>query len=158
MSKEIERKFLVKDNSFVAMAAEKRRISQGYLSTDADATVRVRVADGRAWLTVKGRNAGAVRDEWEYAIPEADAEEMLDRCCGGRRVDKTRYIVPFGGRVWEVDVFAGRLAGLSVTEVELDSAEAAVELPPFAGREVTDDARYYNSVLSDPSAPVPPAC
>lgn len=158
MSKEIERKFLVKDNSFVAMATEKRSISQGYLSTYPEATVRVRIADGRAWLTVKGRNAGAVRDEWEYGVPAADADEMLDRCCGERRVDKTRHIIPFGGQTWEVDVFGGRLAGLIVAEVELESADAAVELPPFVGREVTDDARYYNSVLSDPSAPVPPAC
>ncbi|MDE6137689.1 MAG: CYTH domain-containing protein [Muribaculaceae bacterium] len=157
MSKEIERKFLVKDDSFMDMATEKRHLSQGYLCTDPDATVRVRTADGRAWLTVKGRNAGAVRDEWEYAIPAADAEEMLGRCCA-RRIDKTRYIVSSGGRTWEVDVFGGRLAGLIVAEVELDSADAAVELPPFVGREVTDDARYYNSALSDPSAPVPPAC
>lgn len=155
MGKEIERKFLVKDNSFIGMATDRKDIMQGYLSVNPDATVRVRVAGEKAFITVKGRNSGAVRDEWEYPLPLADAREMLKRCCSGC-IFKTRYIVPFDARVWEVDVFAGRLAGLIVAEVELDSADAAVTLPPFAGREVTDDARYYNSVLSDASSPLPP--
>lgn len=157
MGKEIERKFLVTDKSFMDSAIEAKRICQGYLSVDPDATVRVRISDDKAFLTVKGRNEGAVRDEWEYPLPLRDAEEMLDRCCGERRLDKTRYIVPYGERTWEVDEFRGRLAGLTVAEIELDSADDSVELPGFAGREVTGDPRYYNSMLSDPEAPVPPA-
>lgn len=155
MGKEIERKFLVKDNSFIGMATDRKDIMQGYLSVNPDATVRVRVAGEKAFITVKGRNSGAVRDEWEYALPLSDAREMLQRCCSGC-IFKTRHIVPYGAREWEVDVFAGRLSGLVVAEVELDSADAAVVLPPFVGREVTGDVRYYNSVLSDSSAPLPP--
>ncbi len=153
MGKEIERKFLVTDSSFEQMASESVRIRQGYLCTDADATVRVRVVGDRAVLTVKSRNRGAVRDEWEYDIPPSDAADMLGRCCGGRYVDKVRYIVPFGDRTWEVDVFGGTLAPLIVAEVELPSEDAPLELPAFVGREVTADARYYNSSLCMASEP-----
>lgn len=155
MGKEIERKYLVSGTSFIDMATSKKEIRQGYLSADPDATVRVRRAGDAAFITIKTRNCGAVRDEWEYPVPAGDADEMLLKCCG-RSISKTRYIVPFGNCVWEVDVFAGRLAGLVVAEVELESADADVELPPFAGREVTGDARYYNSSLADPSAALPP--
>lgn len=147
MAKEIERKFLVTDNSYRAMASAERHIVQGYLSRDPRATVRVRIADGRAWLTVKGRNDGAVRDEWEYEIPMSDARDMLGRCAMGRVIEKTRYIVDYGGRRWEVDEFGGELSGLTVAEIELDSADEQPELPPFVGDEVTGDPRYYNSAL-----------
>ncbi len=156
MGKEIERKFLVNDDTFVAMAESVRDISQAYLSTSPDATVRVRISGTSAWLTVKTRNCGAVRGEWEYAIPVADAREMVEASCCDSLVSKRRYIVPFGGHRWEVDVFGGRLSGLVVAEVELGSEDEAVDLPPFAGREVTGDVRYYNSCLSDPSSPLPP--
>lgn len=148
MAKEIERKFLVKDNSFDLSATERRHVRQTYLSARPEATVRLRVCDDRAWITVKGRNAGAVRDEWEYEIPVADAEDMASRLTGGWSIDKTRCIVIHGGRRWEVDVFHGRHEGLILAEVELEDAGAAVEIPPFIGEEVTGDPRYYNSVLS----------
>ena len=156
MGKEIERKFLVIGNSFVDMASESLEITQGYLSTNAEATVRVRVIGEKAFITVKGKNEGAVRDEWEYAIPSSDARGMLQRCCGSNELEKVRYIVPFGSHEWEVDAFGGRLQGLVVAEVELASADEEVALPPFAGREVTGDPRYYNSLLSDPASPLPP--
>ena len=148
MAKEIERKFLVKDSSYRHMATSSSHIEQGYLSRDPEATVRVRVRDDRAFLTVKGRNHGMVRDEWEYPVPAADAEAMA-RLAPSTVIEKRRHIVPYGGLTWEVDEFIGRLAGLTVAEVELPSADVVVELPPFVGREVTGDAAYYNSNLAD---------
>lgn len=147
MGKEIERKFLVHDNIYKEMAKGRRELAQGYLSRNPDATVRVRAADSTGYITVKGRNAGAVRDEWEYQIPVADAEAMLGLCAEGSVLSKTRYLVDFGGRTWEVDEFHGHLEGLVVAEVELDDENAVLEVPPFASKEVTGDARYYNSNL-----------
>ena len=148
MAKEIERKFLVKDNSFDQMTTRRSSIKQAYISDRPEATVRVRVRDDRAYLTLKGRNDGAVRDAWEYEIPVREAEEMAARLAGGWSIDKVRHIVPYGGRIWEVDVFHGRHEGLVLAEVELDDAGAQVEIPPFAGEEVTGVTAYYNSVLA----------
>lgn len=149
MSKEIERKFLVKDQSFMTQAVGQTDMAQGYLSTDADATVRVRIAGGQAWITVKSRNRNAVRDEWEYPVPADDASSMLRSCCGTRIIEKTRYIVPAGnGLKWEVDVFHGRHDGLVLAEIELPAEDTPFDIPAFIGEEVTGDVRYYNSVLS----------
>lgn len=148
MAKEIERKFLVKDNSFTMLTSEKRHIRQAYLSVRPESTVRIRVCDDRAWITVKGKNSGAVRDEWEYLIPENDAEEMALRLTGGWAIDKTRHIVMYRGFRWEVDVFHGRHEGLIVAEVELADETIEPPLPPFIGKEVTGNPAYYNSVLS----------
>ncbi len=127
------------------------RIVQGYLSTQKEATVRVRLieSDGneRGYLTVKGVNRGAVRGEWEYEIPAADARQLLE-LSRSRIIDKMRYIVPYAGMTWEVDEFGGDHAGLVLAEVELPTADTAVELPPFVGDEVTGDAHYYNSTLA----------
>lgn len=147
MAKEIERKFLVTDDSYRAMASGSRNIVQGYLSMRREATVRVRIADGQGYLTVKGITSGATRDEWEYPIPAADARGMLPTC-EGTVIDKTRYLVPFEGRTWEVDEFHGAYEGLTVAEVELPSENERVALPPFIGREVTGDPQYYNSVMA----------
>lgn len=147
MAKEIERKFLVKNDGYRSMSCGERHIVQAYLSRDPKATVRVRISDSSAWLTVKGLNRGAVRDEWEYGIPVDDARQMIERCASGRVIDKIRRLVDFGGYRWEVDEFQGELAGLTVAEVELPSADAELELPPFVGEEVTGDSRYYNSSL-----------
>lgn len=148
MAKEIERKFLVKDLTFIQAATSSRHIRQTYLSANPDATVRLRIADDSAFITVKGRNSGAVRDEWEYPVPVSDAEEMAERLCGGFSIDKTRYIVDFEGWRWEVDLFHGRHEGLILAEVEMPSADSNPPLPPFLGKEVTGDPRYYNSTLS----------
>lgn len=148
MATEIERKFLVKDNSYTEMAKKIIHIKQAYLSTNPDATVRIRVADGSAWITVKSRNQGAVRGEWEYEIPVSDAEEMASALAGGWAIDKFRYIVEYEGWKWEVDDFKGRHEWLTVAEVEMPSVTANPPLPPFIDKEVTGDPRYYNSSLS----------
>jgi adenylate cyclase len=146
MPREIERKFLVRSDAWRGGAVGKR-YRQGYLSTEPDRTVRVRVAGDAGFLTVKGRAAGATRAEYEYPIPRQDAEEMLDRLCLRPIVEKTRYRIPWGGLTWEVDDFSGENAGLVVAEVELEDEGQAVDLPPWVGREVTDDPRYANASL-----------
>ncbi|MDE6643963.1 MAG: CYTH domain-containing protein [Muribaculaceae bacterium] len=148
MGKEIERKFLVKDQSFKSMASSVDRIEQGYVSLRPGGTVRVRIKNDRAFITVKGLNTGAVRDEWEYEIPLNDAREMIDRVTEGTVIKKCRYNVDYEGRKWEVDVFEGAHQGLVLAEIELESADAQIELPPFIGEEVTGNPQYYNSVLS----------
>lgn len=144
--KEIERTFLVDDDSFRAMASFTFHILQGYLNRDPERTVRIRIRNDSAFLTVKGKTIGCERDEFEYEIPLEEGLQML-KMCTGRILDKTRYIVPYKGHVWEVDEYHGDLQGLVVTEVELKSAKEVVSLPPFAGKEVTGDPRYYNSQL-----------
>ena len=146
MGTEIERKFLVTDPSVVD-GVTGTVIRQGYLSRVKERTVRVRRMGDRAYVTIKGANVGARRSEWEYEIPVSDADELL-LLCESPVLDKTRYVIDVAGRDWEVDVFAGANAGLVMAEVELDDEAAVVELPSWAGLEVTDDARYYNANLS----------
>ena len=150
MAKEIERKFLVAGDAWRAGAAPGIAYRQGYLSAGSDAgcTVRVRLGGGRAYVTIKGPAAGAARDEYEYPIPPTDAAEMLERLCAGGTVEKVRHLVPFAGRTWEVDEFGGENAPLVVAEVEIESVDAAVKLPPWLGAEVTDDPRYTNAALA----------
>lgn len=147
MAKEIERKFLVTDSSYRTMAKKSLPILQGYISRRREGTVRVRIKGNEAFITIKGITEGIVRNEWEYPIPVADARQMLEHCCEGRPLEKTRYYVDFMGYTWEVDEFGGRLAPLVVAEVEMSDANARPELPPFIGREVSDDPAYYNSNL-----------
>lgn len=145
---EIERKFLVRDASWKAAATQSTRIRQAYLRTDAEATVRVRIREGRpATLTVKSQAVGISRAEFEYEIPLADAEAMF-ALRHGIVIEKVRHLVPVDGLVWEVDVFEGAHAGLVIAEVELTSPTQAVALPPWVGKEVSEDAAYYNSALA----------
>ncbi|MBD5341392.1 MAG: CYTH domain-containing protein [Bacteroides sp.] len=146
MGLEIERKFLVKNDSFKDIAISHSNIRQGYLSREPERTVRIRIKDDRGFITVKGKNSGAVRLEFEYEIPFADAEKMLG-LCSGKILDKTRYNVKFGGYLWEIDVFHGLDEQLTVAEIELPSADASFEMPDFIGEEVTGNPRYYNSML-----------
>ena len=146
MAKEIERTFLVVDDVYKSMAVKKIHILQGYLNRDPERTVRVRITEAKAFLTVKGKTHGFVRDEFEYEIPLSDGLKMLE-LCSGRVLDKTRYIVPYEGRTWEVDEYHKGLQGLVVTEVELENADEEVNVPPFAGEEVSGDPRYFNSQL-----------
>ena len=146
MGREIERKFLVTSDAWRKDAAG-MDIRQGYLSLDPARTVRVRLAGEEAWITVKGLTRGATRDEFEYEIPAADAAAMLDGLCSAV-LEKTRHRVRFGGQTWEVDEFRGRHAGLVVAEIELESEGSTVKLPPWIGKEVTDDPAYYNSNLA----------
>jgi CYTH domain-containing protein len=146
MAREIERKFLVVGEDWRGLA-DGTVYRQGYLSTVAERTVRVRVAGDRAFLTIKGLSVGAVRAEYEYGIPVPDADEMLDGLCEKPIVEKTRYRIPFEGWVWEVDEFAGVNAGLIVAEIELDSEAREFVRPDWVGDEVTGDARYFNANL-----------
>jgi adenylate cyclase len=143
---EIERKFLVTGDAW--RSAPGTLLRQGYLSSVPERTVRVRLEDGRGTLTVKGLGAGAVREEFEFEIPADDARALLDRLCERPILEKTRRRVAHAGRTWEVDEFHGENAGLVVAEVELESADAAVVLPPWAGAEVTADPRYANANLA----------
>ena len=147
MAKEIERKFLVRSREFESEAVSRLDIRQAYLSTAADATVRLRVSGEQAWLTVKSRNHGCERGEWEYPVAVSDALEMI-AATGCRCIHKYRYIVPAGhGLVWEVDEFVNPANGLVVAEIELPSADTPFEIPLWLGAEVTGDTRYYNSEI-----------
>lgn len=147
MALEIERKFLVRPEVWRPPASGGTGYRQGYLSLNPARVVRVRRAGRRAWLAVKGPARGIARAEFEYPIPVADAEAMLDTLCTGPVIEKTRYRIRYRERVWEVDVFAGANAGLIVAEVELESETAEVALPPWVGAEVSDDPRYSNVSL-----------
>lgn len=146
MAIEIEYKYLVKNDNYKAMATSKVRIRQGYLNREPERTVRVRVKGEKGFLTVKGKNSGASRLEFEYEIPKADAEEMLTLCMPPI-LDKTRYIVPFDGHVWEVDEFHGIREGLVTAEIELHTEEESYSIPNFIGKNVTGNPQYYNSNL-----------
>lgn len=147
MAKETERKFLVKTTDYRDIANEKHNIKQGYLSTRKEATVRVRIKNQSAFVTIKGISNGATRDEWEYSIPESDAAEML-KLSQGVIIEKTRYIVEYEGYVWEVDEFHGVHQGLIIAEIELTDEKETFPKPPFVGEEVTGNAAYYNSTLA----------
>ena len=147
MSQEIERKFLVK-GEYKSKSYEQSRIVQGYISSERGRTVRVRIRDGKGYLTIKGASnaSGTSRYEWEKELPLSEAEELMKLCEPGV-IDKTRYLVRSGRHTFEVDEFYGENEGLVVAEVELASEDEAFEKPDFIGREVTGDVRYYNSQL-----------
>ena len=146
MGEEIERKFLVSGEAW-RETAEGTRYRQGFLSTELERTVRVRVAGTRGSITVKGKSVGARRAEFEYEIPVADAERMLDTLCKRPLIEKVRYVLAVGAHTWEIDVFEGDNAGLVVAEIELRREDEAFERPEWVGNEVTDDPRYFNSNL-----------
>lgn len=148
MPVEIERKFLVTGDGWRAGAVGEP-YRQGYVGRSDRATVRVRVAGRSAFLTVKGEGPGRVRAEFEYPIPLDDAEDMLRTLCGRSVIEKTRYEVVHGGRVWHVDEFGGANRGLVLAEVELDHPDSAFDPPDWIGREVTEDPRYRNASLVD---------
>ena len=146
---EIERKFLVKNEDFKAEFYQKNRITQGFLNTDPLRTVRIRIKDETAFLTVKGKNneAGLSRFEWEKEIDKTEAEALLKLCEPGM-IDKTRFLVKSASHIFEVDEFYGENEGLIVAEVELASETENFEKPKWLGQEVTRDPKYYNSQLS----------
>ena len=148
MALEIERKYLVLDDSYKREAFSSYHIQQGYICSGRGRTVRIRIRDERAYLTIKGPsvNGGLSRSEFEYAIPLADAKELMKLCEPGI-IDKTRWLVKSGDFTFEVDEFHGDNAGLVVAEVELQSETDRPVLPHFIGKEVTGDRRYYNSQL-----------
>lgn len=146
MAKEIERKFLLAGEDWRALGIASR-YRQGYLSTVRERTVRVRTIEGKGFLTVKGVTVGVTRNEYEYEIPGADADEMLDSLCETPIIEKNRYKIPLGGVTWEVDEFLGVNDGLIVAEVELQSEDQSFPKPEWIGEEVTDDSRYFNANL-----------
>ncbi|NDW10048.1 CYTH domain-containing protein [Dysgonomonas sp. 520] len=147
MPLEIERKFLV-CGDFKSQSTKKERITQGYLSSDPECTVRVRVKGDKAFFTIKGKSdeKGLVRTEWEKEISTDDAEKLFT-LCNGKVLDKIRYYVPVNNKMFEVDEFLGENEGLIVAEIELDSVDEDFEKPAWLGQEVTGDIRFYNSQL-----------
>ena len=148
MAIEIERKFLVKDDSYKQMAYSSSHIVQGYICSARGRTVRVRIRDEKGYLTIKGPAdvKGLGRYEWEKEIPLQEARELI-RLCEPGMIDKTRYLVRSGKHIFEVDEFYGENEGLVVAEVELAAENELYEKPAFVGEEVTGDVRYYNSFL-----------
>ncbi|MFC7514096.1 CYTH domain-containing protein [Herbaspirillum sp. GCM10030257] len=146
MSVEIERKFLVRGDAWKALG-QGVLLRQGYLSSNPERVVRVRIEGDGAVLTIKGRSVGATRGEWEYPIPVADAQAFLDGLCEWPIIEKARYRIEFEGMTWEVDEFMGDNAGLVVAEIELVAEDQVFVKPEWVGDEVTDDARYFNSNL-----------
>jgi adenylate cyclase len=146
MALEIERKYLI-DLEKIGTLGNGIRIKQGYLSTDKNAVVRVRVKNDKAYLTIKGSNSGIARLEFEYEIPFEEANEMLEKLCQKPVIDKTRYIINHENHTWEVDIFYGDNEGLVVAEVELSSEDEHINLPIWVKEEVSHDDRYFNSNL-----------
>ena len=148
MLQEIERKFLV-SGDFKPFVSKNIRITQGYLSSVPERTVRVRIKGDKGYITIKGAGDenGVSRFEWEKEIPISEAQELLKLCEPGV-IDKTRYLVPFGNHIFEVDEFYGENEGLTVAEIELASEDEYFEKPSWLGQEVTGDLKYYNAMLA----------
>ncbi len=154
MALEIERKFLVDNNTWRDAVERSHKLVQAYLAIDGDTSVRVRIKDDEsARMTLKIGLSGMTRKEFEYPVPLTDAREMVE-AGKDRLIEKTRHIVNYGGFVWEVDVFAGSLTGLIVAEVEMTSEKDNPALPPWLGREVTGDPAWSNAMLATSGRPV----
>lgn len=148
MGQEIERKFLIKESEWEKLDKPSgKQLRQGYILTDPNKTIRVRIADKTAWLTIKGISVGASRLEFEYEIPLQEGNELLDKFSEAE-LEKVRYEIAHKGKLWEVDVFAGDNKGLIVAEIELLSEDEQFDLPDWVAQEVTHDKKYYNSNLT----------
>ena len=146
MGQEIERKFLVRNDTWRRNATG-THYRQGYLCTEPERTVRVRIAGDRGTLTIKGKTVGATRAEFEYDIPRKEAEQLLDTLCQRPLIEKVRYVIRDGSHIWEIDVFEGDNEGLVVAEIELQSEDEVFQRPDWLGEEVTHDAHYFNASL-----------
>jgi CYTH domain-containing protein len=146
---EIERKFLVTTTEFLSENTKSNRIVQGYLNSNPNRTVRVRIKGEKGYLTIKGKGneSGTTRFEWEKEIEVTEAEQLLLLCEDGV-IDKVRHEIPFGKHLYEVDVFEGDNKGLIIAEIELENENESFEKPNWLGEEVTGDDRYYNASLS----------
>ena len=148
MGKEIERKFLLNRQEWDQLEKPAgKHLRQGYISNGPKKTIRIRIAETKAWLTIKGITIGASRLEYEYEIPLAEASELLDNFCESE-LEKIRYEIAYEGKTWEVDVFSGDNEGLIVAEIELLSEDEHFARPVWVAAEVTAEKRYYNSNLS----------
>lgn len=149
MPREIERKFLVGSNLREALAArEGVDIAQGYLQNNNRVSVRVRIKGNKGYLNIKSSNIGIARDEYEYEIPVEEAKELLEKFCP-KAIIKTRYLIPYAGKTWEVDIFKGPNDGLIIAEIELNSEDETFKKPVWITEEVTQDIRYYNPYLAE---------
>lgn len=158
MAIEIERKFLVRNECWRDLFTRQQEIRDGLIAIANGRKVRVRICDSRATLTVKAKTEGLANVEFEYDIPQADAEELLARHCLRGELAKTRYFVPHGALTWEVDVYKGILAGVILAEVELPSESTELTLPFWVGREVTGDPDYKKSnMVNARMAPTSPS-
>lgn len=152
MAREIERKFLLVNDQWKALAHKKTFYAQGYLNDIADksckSSVRVRLEGDSAKMNIKSLEIGLSRDEYEYEIPFTEAKKILQTLAVGPVIEKHRYLVKHGIHTWEIDEFKGDNAGLVVAEVEMQSEDEKVQIPEWAGKEVTEEVRYYNISLS----------
>ncbi len=147
MAIEIERKFLVKKDQWRTLASG-QIYRQGYILAEPGRTVRVRIVGNQGYLTIKGPGKlGGARPEFEYPIPVADAQEILQTLCNQPLIEKTRHKIPIGDLIWEVDEFHGENQGLILAEVELKSEDQSIQIPDWIGQEVTSDRRYFNAYL-----------
>lgn len=147
MGIEIERKFLVKNDDWKRQIQRSEQFRQGYLTNEKHLSMRVRLTDNGARLTIKGATNGLSRTEYEYPIPKDDAEHLLDELCTPPLIEKTRHWLQYGAHTWEVDVFEGDNQGLVVAEVELEDTDEQIDLPDWLGEDVSDDPRYLNASL-----------
>ena len=147
MATEIERKYLLVNDSWRDEVDSSCHYAQGYLSSSKRVSVRVRTSGEQAYLNLKSATLGISRTEYEYEIPLSDADEMLANLCDGPLIEKVRFFVKRGDHTWEIDVFEGDNAGLVVAEIELQAEDESFELPDWIGAEVSDDPRYYNVCL-----------
>lgn len=147
MATEIERKFLVRDDSWRSSSSRRLEIVQGYLANTDRGSIRIRVSGDEANLNIKSMTLGVTRKEYDYSIPAGDAREMLEELCLKPLIEKTRYYVEYNGHIWEIDEFHGGNNGLVVAELEVENEDEAFDPPPWLGAEVSNDPRYYNVCL-----------
>ncbi|MEZ7901279.1 MAG: CYTH domain-containing protein [Flavobacteriales bacterium] len=146
MAIEIERKYLLKNDSWKKEVSSKNKIVQGYLNSNPERTVRIRITKNKGFLTIKSKNEGSFRKEFEYEIPLQDAEELV-LLCEKPIIEKTRHLVHQGNHIWEIDIFEGENKGLEVAEIELSQENETFLIPSWLGKEVTEKTKYYNSQL-----------
>jgi len=147
MAKEIEHKFLLKNNDWKTQISKSSTYKQGYMVSDETRSVRIRISDDTAWLNIKSATIGTFRQEFEYEIPLKDGIEILDTLCQRPMIEKTRHLVTYKQHTWEIDVFTGDNDELIVAEIELSEVGEHFEIPSWVGKEVTSDIRYYNNSL-----------
>ena len=148
MAIEIEHKFLLANDDWRKHITRSVRYRQGYLSSQATSSIRIRISDDHAWLNIKSATIGTHRHEYEYEIPMADANEIINNLCRKPIIEKTRHFVTDNAHVWEIDEFDGDNHGLIVAEIELTETGQSFSKPHWLGQEVTDDLRYYNNNLA----------
>jgi adenylate cyclase len=148
MALEIEHKFLLANDSWRENVSHSVIYKQGYLSSQATSSIRVRISDKQAWLNIKSATIGTQRSEYEYEIPLSDAHEILHGLCLKPVIEKTRHFVTHENHLWEIDEFDGENVGLIVAEIELDALDEIFAKPDWIGAEVTQDVRYYNNNLA----------